>query len=137
MEILQSFYKDIISILPVSLVVIMSILVIVAARYFINRQFAHKPGRPFRRQVITLVLSFVALLLIILAMPIGDNTRGQLLGLIGILLSAAIAARPVSYRDSNRGPRPDYNAQPFPGYQSGQGNVVVRYHRLHRSFSQL
>ncbi|RKX19598.1 MAG: mechanosensitive ion channel family protein [Candidatus Zixiibacteriota bacterium] len=97
MEILQSFYKDIISILPVSLVVIMSILVIVAARYFINRQFAHKPGRPFRRQVITLVLSFVALLLIILAMPIGDNTRGQLLGLIGILLSAAIALSSTTF----------------------------------------
>jgi len=97
MEILQSFYKDIVSILPVGLVTIISVLVIIAVRFFINRQYMNKPGQPFRRQIITLILSFIALLLIILAMPINDSVRGQLLSLIGILFSAAIALSSTTF----------------------------------------
>ncbi|MCP4703874.1 MAG: mechanosensitive ion channel, partial [candidate division Zixibacteria bacterium] len=97
MEILQSFYNEIISIIPVSLVAALSVFAIIAARFIINRQYKNKPGRPFRRQVITLILSFVALLLIILAMPINDSARGQLLSLIGIIFSAAIALSSTTF----------------------------------------
>ena len=97
MEILQSFYKNIFSMIPTGLVAIISVLAIIAVRYFINRQYMNKPGRPFRRQIITLILSFIALLLIILVMPINDSARGQLLSLIGIVLSAAIALSSTTF----------------------------------------
>jgi len=35
--------------------------------------------------------TFVGVLVVILVLPVGDTLRGQLLSLIGILLSAAIA----------------------------------------------
>ena len=97
MEILKSLYENIFSIIPVSLVLVISVLVIIAARYFIDRQFKNSPGRPFRRQVFTIVFSFVALLLIVLAMPINDSSRGQLLSLIGIIFSAAIALSSTTF----------------------------------------
>ncbi len=97
MEILQSFYEDIFSIIPVSLVTVISVLIIIAARYFVNRQYENKPGQPFRRQIVTIILSFIVLLIIILAMPISDSARGQLLSLIGILLSAAIALSSTTF----------------------------------------
>ncbi len=97
MEILKSLYENIFSIIPVSLILVLSVLVIIATRYFIDRRFKNRPGRPFRRQVFTIVFSFVALLLIVLAMPINDSSRGQLLSLIGIIFSAAIALSSTTF----------------------------------------
>lgn len=48
-------------------------------------------GHSFRNQIIMLVLSATAALLVILVFPMGDALRGQLLGLLGIIISAAIA----------------------------------------------
>lgn len=48
-------------------------------------------GRQFRNQVIMILLTATGLLLVILVIPMGDTMRGQVLSLIGILLSAAIA----------------------------------------------
>jgi len=83
--------------IPTGLVAVISVLVIILVRYFINRQYKNRSGRLFRRQVITLILSFGALLLIIVVMPINDSARGQLLSLIGIVLSAAIALSSTTF----------------------------------------
>ena len=53
--------------------------------------YADKPALQYRRQLIMLAVSITALVLAILIIPIGNEMRGQLLGLLGILLSATIA----------------------------------------------
>ncbi len=72
-----------------------TIVAVVLALYVIHRLLERGPGgvrgHGFRNQLIMLGLTAVGLLLVILILPISDTMRGQLLGLIGILLSAAIA----------------------------------------------
>ena len=50
-----------------------------------------KPNWPFRRQILLLSLTFFALIAAIVSLPVDTTTRGQLLSLFGLLLSAAIA----------------------------------------------
>lgn len=50
-----------------------------------------KPHLAFRRQLIQVGAFMLALLLILLFVPISDTTRGQLLSLYGIIVSATIA----------------------------------------------
>ncbi len=48
-------------------------------------------GRRFRNQLIMFAASLLAVLLVILALPLDTQMRGQLLGLFGIIVSATIA----------------------------------------------
>jgi hypothetical protein len=53
--------------------------------------YSERPAEQYRRQLIMLACSLFGLLLAIVLMPIGDAMRGQLLGLLAILLGAVIA----------------------------------------------
>jgi len=65
--------------------------------WFLRRRWQGNPDAQFRFQLIMLSLSFAGLLTIIVALPINDALRGQLLSLIGILLSAAIALSSTTF----------------------------------------
>jgi small conductance mechanosensitive channel len=54
-------------------------------------------GHKFRNQSIMLALTAAGILVVILVVPIGDAKRGQLLSLIGILLTAAIALSSTTF----------------------------------------
>jgi small-conductance mechanosensitive channel len=91
MQLLVETLKFISPALPVAI----AILVVAGTLYAVDRFFRQRSvGRvinQFRRQLILLGLTFAGILLIIMTLPISDTLRGQLLSLIGILLSAAIA----------------------------------------------
>lgn len=53
--------------------------------------YANKPSEQHYRQLIMACIWLVSLILAVLIMPVGDEMRGQLLGFLGILLSATIA----------------------------------------------
>ncbi|MBT8441976.1 MAG: mechanosensitive ion channel family protein [Gammaproteobacteria bacterium] len=55
------------------------------------KAYADKPSEQYRRQLIMLGLSLFGLIFAIVVIPIGDEMQGQLLGLLGIVLSATIA----------------------------------------------
>jgi len=55
------------------------------------RAYADKPAEQYRRQLIMLGLSLFGLIFAIVVIPIGDEMQGQLLSLLGIVLSATIA----------------------------------------------
>lgn len=55
------------------------------------RTYADKPAEQYRRQLIVLAVSLLGLVFAIVVIPIGDEMQGQLLGLLGIVLSATIA----------------------------------------------
>ena len=63
-----------------------------------KKAYADMPGMEFRRQMIMIGVGLFAILLILVTLPIIDSTlRGQLLGLMGILLSAAIALSATTF----------------------------------------
>jgi small-conductance mechanosensitive channel len=91
MEILQMLFEGLQPVLPLGAAIIGVVLVLFGVRYILEKRQAGRPGYNLRRQMITLSLSFIGLLIIIMTLPVSDTTIGQLLSLIGILLSAAIA----------------------------------------------
>jgi len=97
MEILKELLNGLFSLIPAGVAIICVTLVIMIIRYFLGRQEAKQSGGVFRRQIVTLVLSLAGLLAIIIVLPIKDSLQGQLLSMIGILLSAAIALSSTTF----------------------------------------
>lgn len=73
------------------------LLVLLSVNRILRRRWKEEPDAQFRFQLIMLSLTFAGLLAIVVALPINDAVRGQLLGLIGILLSAAIALSSTTF----------------------------------------
>ncbi len=97
MEILNSIFDLIRPLAPSSAVIVGFILLLIIIRFIGEQKYANNEGYKIKRQIIVLLLSFAGLLGIIITLPIGDSTRGQLLSLIGILLSAAIALSATTF----------------------------------------
>lgn len=76
------------------------IVTIGAIVYWVNKRllahYADQPQRQFHRQMLMLGIILLAVLCVVVLLPIGDAMRGQLLGLLGLLLSAAIALSSTS-----------------------------------------
>lgn len=66
-------------------------------QWFLNRDAAASRSHQLRNQLIMIGLTASGLLLFILVVPIGDAMRGQLLSLIGIVVSAAIALSSTTF----------------------------------------
>jgi small-conductance mechanosensitive channel len=79
------------SLIPLLVALLVAAVVLWAVRDVINKRYAGLSGLAFRRQVISLALSFIALIVVIMLLPTSDTFRGQLISFFGILLSAAIA----------------------------------------------
>ncbi len=97
MEILKSFWKELGSLWPTAVAILGVMLAIFIGRFIADRRYKSGTRRPVARQVVTLLLSLIGLLVVILAMPVSETVQGQLLGLIGILLSAAIALSSTTF----------------------------------------
>lgn len=67
------------------------VIIVLVASHFVRRHYAGKSGLATRMQVIQAVITLIGLVIILSVIPIDNERRGQLLSLLGILLSAAIA----------------------------------------------
>lgn len=65
--------------------------VILVARWLLERSAKRGEGGRLRQQIILIALGGAGLLGVVISLPIDPGTRGDLLGIIGILLSAAVA----------------------------------------------
>jgi small-conductance mechanosensitive channel len=83
--------------IPLLATLAMVIVLLALINSFLRRRWGDNPDAQFRFQLIMLSLSFAGLLAIIVALPVNDVLRGQLLSLIGILLSAAIALSSTTF----------------------------------------
>jgi len=93
MTLLRDFVNALEPLIPTGVAFCIIVLTIVAVRYIIDKRSVGAVQN-VRRQVTTIVLSFIGLLILILIIPdeyLSEASTGQLLSLIGILLSAAIA----------------------------------------------
>lgn len=91
MELLTSILSELRPALP--LVVVLAIL---AATLFVThwslaRRYASRPSYRYRQQLALLAITIVGIVVAILVSPLSEDQEGDLLSLLGILLSAAIA----------------------------------------------
>ena len=92
------FLEHIQELLPTGIAVLIIVLVIFGARYLIDKRA--RTQRNVTRQVMTMLLSFIGLLIILMFIPeqyLSETSQGQLLSLIGILLSASIALSSTTF----------------------------------------
>jgi small-conductance mechanosensitive channel len=73
------------------------VVVLFVARLLLEKRRSLGRGRQIQHQSIMILLTLAGLLAIVLALPIRDATRGQLLTLAGILISAAIALSSTTF----------------------------------------
>lgn len=78
-----------------------AVLAVSAALFVVNRlfekRFAALPHSSYRRQLSMMGITLVGLLIIIMASPLSDAQKGQLLSLLGILLTAGIALSSTTF----------------------------------------
>ncbi len=78
-----------------TLQIVATLLILGGAFYFanrrLNRHYESRPHLKFRQQLIQIVGILLTILLVILLLPLGDELRGQLLSLYGLVFSATIA----------------------------------------------
>ena len=97
MNILNSFVTTVTNFVPTLGTVAAVVALLTVINWFLKRRWKDNADLQFRFQLIMLALTFAGMLAIILALPVNDATRGQLLSLIGILLSAAIALSSTTF----------------------------------------
>ncbi|MDH3339303.1 MAG: mechanosensitive ion channel [Gammaproteobacteria bacterium] len=76
---------------------VLALAALAGINWILKRRWQDNPDAQFRFQLIMLALTFAGGLAVIIALPVNDETRGQLLSLIGILLSAAIALSSTTF----------------------------------------
>jgi small-conductance mechanosensitive channel len=94
---MTEFLENLASFVPLLGTIAAVVILLSSINWFLRRRWRDNPDAQFRFQLIMLALSFAGLLTIIVALPINDVLRGQLLSLIGILLSAAIALSSTTF----------------------------------------
>jgi small conductance mechanosensitive channel len=82
---------------PLLATVVAAIAILWAVNKVLRQRWRESPDRQFRFQLVMLALSLAALTAFIIALPIDGALRGQLLSLMGILLSAAIALASTTF----------------------------------------
>lgn len=83
--------------LPMLAVLLGVVLALAGVNTALRRRWSSQPELQFRFQLIMLALTFAGLIALLVAMPVTETLRGQLLSLLGILLSAAIALASTTF----------------------------------------
>lgn len=91
MDFLLNIFANLKFLLHSLVIFVLVIIGLGLANRLLQRNAAKVVGRQFRNQLIMTGAGFCGLLIIIMALPIDTAMRGQLLSLIGIIISAAIA----------------------------------------------
>jgi small conductance mechanosensitive channel len=97
MELLTNLLQQSKQLLPLVAALAGVSIVLAAAHILLERRYGNHPQTRFRVQLILITLTFIGLLVIVLSLPLDDSLRGQLLGFLGILLSAAIALSSTTF----------------------------------------
>ncbi len=86
-ELLGNLSSNIFSLVPlVGVILLISII-----NRVLTRQAQRTTGKRFRNQLIVAVVTFVGVLVIVIVLPLDAGVRGQLLTLIGIIISVTIS----------------------------------------------
>ena len=97
MDALASVLDTLRNFLPVLTTIAVVGALLLLFNFVLRRRWKGRADAQFRFQLIMLALTFAGLLAVLIALPIDDDLRGQLLSLIGILLTAAIALASTTF----------------------------------------
>ncbi len=97
MQIQEWLNGNLSGLLPVAVEITVVLVALFVIRHLLEKRYSHVPDRHFRFQLIMVAFSLLGLLVIIMSLPIGDVARGQLLSLLGIVLSATIALSSTTF----------------------------------------
>jgi len=97
MNLIDSLVRTVAVLVPTAGTALLVVLGLLLLNWLLKRRWRNNPDAQFRYQLIMLTLTFAGGLAVILALPVNDSARGQLLSLIGILLSAAIALSSTTF----------------------------------------
>ncbi len=89
METFRSLFGNLSPWLIYLIVVFFAVAILWVFRRILDKRYAGTSGNKFRRQVVTLLIGLVGVLIIIIAVP-EATARGQLLTFLGIIISATI-----------------------------------------------
>lgn len=81
---------------PLAVVVVL-FSCLIGLNLLLNRLQEARPERTFHRQVVMLVATLIALVLLVILLPVSEATRGQILSLLGIVISATIALSATTF----------------------------------------
>ena len=90
MERLTQYVEKLIDLAPSAAAIVVVIVLLWMINRLLQRRLSELSEQGFKRPLITLVISLAGVLAVILLLPVSESSRGQLLSLLGILLSAAI-----------------------------------------------
>ena len=82
---------------PLLATIVVVIGLLTGINALLKRRWKNQPSAQFRFQMIMLLLTLSGILAIIIALPISNDLQAQILQLIGILLSAAIALSSATF----------------------------------------
>jgi len=91
-------YPTVFGILPtLATIALSAILLWGVDRQLLRRLRGAAGERRFSRQLIMLLLTLCAVVIVVLTLPVSEETRGQLLGLLGLALTAAITLSSATF----------------------------------------
>ena len=95
---MEDFLSKIVTLLPAIIVVAIVVLILWGINWFLlGRKRELGEGNRVTKRIIMVLLSLVGIIIVLLALPVSDTTRGQLLGFLGLLLSAIIALSSTTF----------------------------------------
>jgi small-conductance mechanosensitive channel len=94
---LESFVALLGRFMPLLVTLTLAAAVLIVLNRALRRHWEGNPDAQFRFQLIMLALTLACLVAVVIALPINDTLRGQLLSLLGIILSAAIALSSTTF----------------------------------------
>ncbi len=83
--------------LPMGVTALLLVAVVFALHVYFEKRLKVRPQLGFQRQTVMLLLTLLGLLMLIVTSPLSDAQKGQLLSLIGLLLSATIALSATTF----------------------------------------
>jgi len=72
-------------------------VLLIIVRFVLEKRRAMGHGRHFEHQLVMVTLTFIGIIAIIISLPLRDATKGQLLTLVGLLVTAAIALSSTTF----------------------------------------
>jgi small-conductance mechanosensitive channel len=94
---LDSFIAVLGRLVPLLVTALLSVAILLVLNKSLRRRWGKNPDAQFRFQLIMLALTLAAVIAFVIALPVNDALRGQLLSLLGIILSAAIALSSTTF----------------------------------------
>lgn len=91
-------YPAIVGLVPTVLTVLLAIVVLWGVdRQLLRRLQGAAEERRFARQLVMLALTLCAVVVVVLTLPVSEETRGQLFGLLGLAITAALTLSSATF----------------------------------------